>query len=65
MRKALLFIVAVAFIAGGIYLLTRTFSHPNFYTIFRTAGIAVIFIALGGYLLWDDFLRDRLRSRRR
>lgn len=65
MRKALLVLVALALIAGGVYLLAAAISHPNFYTILRTAGMAVIFIALGAYLLWDDFAKPRSRRTRR
>jgi threonine/homoserine/homoserine lactone efflux protein len=63
-RKALLLLVALALIAGGAYLFAQTLSHPNFYTILRTAGMA-IFIALGAYLLWDDFVKPRWRRTRR
>jgi hypothetical protein len=35
--------------------------HLTFYSLVRGAGMAVIFIALGAYLVWDDFLGDRFR----
>ncbi|HEV8016581.1 MAG TPA: hypothetical protein VGP48_13670 [Stellaceae bacterium] len=61
MRKALLLIVAVGLIAGGTYLLAQSLAHPNVYSVLRGAGVAVIFVALGAYLLWDDFVKDRFR----
>ena len=47
MRKALLFIFAIALLAGGAYLLAISLMHPNFYSVVRGAGMAVIFIGLG------------------
>ena len=64
MRKALLFIFAIALLAGGAYLLAISLMHPNFYSVVRGAGIAVIFIGLGAYLLWDDFIGRPNRGRK-
>ena len=64
MRKALLLLFAVALMTAGAYLLFRSLSHPTVYSILRGDGIAVTLIALGEYLLWDDFLRQRSRRTR-
>ena len=62
MRKLLLLILAIALIAGGLYLLAASMAHPNVYSVLRGAGVAVVFIGLGAYLLWDDFVRGRFRK---
>ena len=59
MRKTLLLVFSVALIAAGAYLLARSMVHPNVYSVVRGVGIAVTFIALGSYLVWDDFLKRR------
>lgn len=61
MRKALLVVLAVALLVAGGYLLFMALSHPNVYSILRGGGVAVIFVALGGYLLWDEFGKDFVR----
>ena len=62
MRKALVFIVAIGLLAGGAYLLAISLAHPTFYSVLRGAGIAVVFLGLGAYLLWDDFIVHRIRK---
>jgi hypothetical protein len=64
MRKAFLALFAITLMAGGVYVLGRSLDHPNFYSIVRGAGMAVIFIAMGGYLVWDDFLKQHFRRRK-
>jgi hypothetical protein len=60
LRRALLFLFASASLCGGGYLFFRCLEHPSIYGMLRGGGIATILIGLGGYMLWDDFLRPRI-----
>jgi hypothetical protein len=60
LRKVLLFLFASTSMCGGGYLLFRCLEHPSIYGVLRGGGIATIFIGLGGYLLWDDFISPRV-----
>ena len=62
LRRTALFLFACAALGGGGYLLFLSLQHPNIYSLLRGAGTGGILIALGGYLLWDDFVRPRRRS---
>jgi hypothetical protein len=61
LRKGALFLFACAALGAGFYLVFLSLEHPNIYSLLRGAGTGGILIALGGYLLWDDFVRPRLR----
>jgi hypothetical protein len=55
MRKALLFIIARALMAGGLYLIgAEVFLARGVYL--RVAFIAGVLVLFGGYLLWTDFV---------
>ena len=64
LRRVLLFLFASASLCGGAYLLFLCLEHPSPYGILRGAGMAAIFIGLGGYLLWDDFIKPRVSQGR-
>ena len=56
MRKALLFVVAVAMIVGGLWwLLGELFIADIIY--FKFVIGSTILMALGVYLLWHDFMK--------
>ena len=55
MRKALLFVIATAMVAGGLYLLAAELLWASvIYFKFVIGGGALV--ALGAYLLWEDFI---------
>ena len=59
MRKALLLIVASALVAGGLGLLfSELFWATRIYFLSLFGGAALV--AVGGYLLWEDFLAPAL-----
>jgi hypothetical protein len=59
MRKALLLVVASAMVAGGLAVLfSEFFWSPRIYFLAVSAGAALV--AVGGYLLWEDFLAPAL-----
>jgi uncharacterized BrkB/YihY/UPF0761 family membrane protein len=64
MRKTALFLFACAALGAGVYMFALSFENPNFYSVLRGGGIAAVLFSLGGYLLWDDFLRPYLRPRK-
>ncbi len=57
MRKILLFLFATGLLAAGAYVLSLCLAHPSIYNILRTGFGAAFLLAMGGYLLWDDFIR--------
>jgi hypothetical protein len=65
LRKGALFIFACAAIGAGGYLLCLSLVKPSWYSLLRGGAVGAILIALGGYLLWDDFIRPRGRARDR
>jgi|SoimicMinimDraft_12_1059740.scaffolds.fasta_scaffold33404_1 hypothetical protein len=59
MRKALLLVVASAMVAGGLAVLfSEFFWSPRIYFLAVSAGAALV--AVGGYLMWEDFLAPAL-----
>ena len=64
MRRVFLLILAVILLFGGAYLLLGVALHPSIYGLIRGAGMGLILAALGGFLLWDDFLKPRDRAPR-
>jgi hypothetical protein len=56
MRKALLFVIAVAMIVGGVWwLVGEQFIAQIIH--FKLVIASTILMALGAYLLWDDFMK--------
>jgi hypothetical protein len=64
-RRILLFLFASALLCAGGYLLFVCLEHPSFYGMLRAGGVAIVFVGLGGYLLWDDFISPRLQRENR
>jgi len=63
-RKIILVLFSTGLIGCGVYILVASLAHPNFYGILRGAGPAIILMALGGYMLWDDFVTPYFRKPR-
>jgi hypothetical protein len=62
MRKALLLVVASAMVAGGLALLfSELFWSTRIYFLSVFGGAALV--AVGGYLLWEDFIAPALGIR--
>jgi hypothetical protein len=57
MKRVLLLAFAMALICAGVYMLMSTVAHPSLFGIARGGFGAVVWIGLGGFLLWDDFLK--------
>jgi hypothetical protein len=54
-RKALLLVISVGLIAGGLYwLAVQLFFAPVLYARWLLSGALPVFI--GAYLLWEDFI---------
>jgi hypothetical protein len=62
LRKGALFLFACAAIGAGGYLLFLSLIKPSWYSLLRGGAVGAILISLGGYLLWDDFIRPRGRT---
>jgi arginine exporter protein ArgO len=62
-RKAILFLFSIALICAGAYVFSLFLRHPSLATLFRVGFGAVFLMALGAYLLWDDFLQPMIRQR--
>jgi hypothetical protein len=55
MRKLLLFVIATALVAGGLYLIgAEIFLARGIYL--RVVFVASVLLLFGGYLLWADFV---------
>jgi hypothetical protein len=55
MRRAILILVAAAMLVGGGYVLILQLTASTVMYRFIVSGVLVL--ALGVYLLWDEFLR--------
>lgn len=62
MRKLLLFIIAIAMLGGGLYLIGSELliAHGIIWRVFGCGAVLVLF---GGYLLWVDFIAPALGVR--
>jgi hypothetical protein len=59
-RRIILFMMAALMVAGGGYLIfVQLFVAPFIYL--RVLGVAGTLLALGLYLLWDDFIRPLIK----
>jgi hypothetical protein len=63
-RRTVLFLFASGLLGGGGYLLFLSLTHPTFYSILRGAVMAAFFMGLGGYLLWEDFIKPSMVKRK-
>ena len=59
MRKAILFVVSTAMVVGGLYLLVAEFFWATV-IYFKIVFGAATLIAVGVYLLWEDFIAPAL-----
>jgi hypothetical protein len=62
MRKIILFVLSVALVLGGFYVVVFELLVSSA-IYFRLFFVGAILILLGGYLLWTDFLAPRLGVR--
>ena len=55
MRRVILILVATAMVVGGGYVLVLQLTTST--VMYRFIASSVLVLALGIYLLWDEFLR--------
>jgi hypothetical protein len=63
MRRILLFVFSIGVLSGGAYVLSLCFIHPTIYGIARGVLGAGFLMFVGGYLLWEDFIKPLLGRR--
>ena len=63
-RRILLLLFSLGLIGAGADIFALCLVHPNYYTLLRGAFGAIFLVALGVFLLWDDFLRHFTSSRK-
>lgn len=60
MRKVILFVIAMAMIVGGLYvMIAQLFWSPVIFFMFVMGGGVLAFAGI--YLLWEDFLAPLLK----
>lgn len=65
MRRLLLFLFSIGLLGAGVYVLSICLRHPTIYGMLRIGFGAMFLIALGGFLLWDDFAKHHIGLPRR
>jgi len=63
MRRILLFAFSLCLILSGTYVFALCLKNPTIYGMLRGGIPALFWASLGGFLIWDDFIRPR-KSRR-
>jgi uncharacterized membrane protein len=63
LRRLLLLLLSIALVAGGLTLASREISVTEGHVFWRGLIVAGFLTALGGYLLWEDFIRPVLTRR--
>ncbi len=59
MRRVFLLLFSGGLIVGGTYFLLLCLQTPTIYGMLRGGVPCIFWIGLGGFLIWDDFLRPR------
>jgi hypothetical protein len=56
-RRILLFAFSLCLMASGSYFFLLCLKHPTIYGMLRGGIPALFWVCLGGFLIWDDFIR--------
>jgi hypothetical protein len=62
-RQVFVLAFGVGLMAVGGVILRACLGHPTIYGVLRGGFMAVFFVGLGGYLVWDDFVAPLVRRR--
>jgi hypothetical protein len=57
MKRILLFAFSITLVCAGVYALISVVLYPSVYGVARGGFAALVWLGLGGFLLWDDFLK--------
>ena len=61
-RHGVILLFAIALLAVGAIVLLACLKHPTVYGVLRGGFGAAFLMALGGYLIWDDFIAPRFNA---